>query len=135
METVNEQSSNRELVGLYGKMGQFKYKDFCEDTEDFASLAEKQALEALRLLYVGFTRARDYLVIAYKEEKLEWLESVLPEGVQALTGNPSEAIDKVVTTNKFFKGNFRFWRTVYSSSATVLAERNVFDPDCCFMNR
>ena len=59
------------------------------------SLAEKQALEALRLLYVGFTRARDYLVIAYKEKKLEWLESVLPEGIEALTGKGSGAIDKV----------------------------------------
>ena len=109
-------------VGLYGQKGQFKYKAFCEDTEDFASLAEKQALEALRLLYVGFTRARDYLIIAYKEEKLEWLESVLPEGVEALTGTPSEAIDTVVTKNKYFKGNFRFWRTVSGGRAATLAE-------------
>jgi len=109
-------------VGLYGQKGKFKYKDFCEDTEDFASLAEKQSLEALRLLYVGFTRARDYLVIAYREKKLEWLESVLPEGVEALTGKPTEAVDTVVTTNKFFKGNFRFWRTVYSDFAAPLTE-------------
>jgi ATP-dependent helicase/nuclease subunit A len=109
-------------VGLYGQKGQYKYKAFCEDTKEFASLAEKQALEALRLLYVGFTRARDYLLIAYKEEKLEWLESVLPEGVNALTGNPSEAMDTVVTTNKFFKGNFRLWRTVYTGGAATLAE-------------
>jgi len=109
-------------VGLYGQKGEFKYKEFCEDTEDFASLAEKQALEALRLLYVGFTRARDYLVIAYKEKRLEWLESVLPEGIEALTGTPSEAIDEVVTRNKFFKGNFRFWRTVYSGLSATLIE-------------
>lgn len=109
-------------VGLYGQKGQYKYKEFCEQTEDFASLAEKQALEALRLLYVGFTRARDYLVIAYKEKKLEWLESVLPEGIEALTGKPSEAIDRVVTTDNFFKGSYRFWRTVYDGPATSLAE-------------
>jgi ATP-dependent helicase/nuclease subunit A len=109
-------------VGLYGQKGQYKYKEFCEETEDFASLAEKQALEALRLLYVGFTRARDYLVIAYKEKKLEWLESVLPEGIEALTGKPSEAIDRVVSMNKFFKGNYRFWRTVYKGPEITLAE-------------
>jgi ATP-dependent helicase/nuclease subunit A len=109
-------------VGLYGQKGQYKYKAFCEDTEDFASLAEKQSLEALRLLYVGFTRARDYLLIAYKEKKLEWLESVLPEGVEALTGKPPEAIDTVVTTNKYFKGNFRFWRTVYSDTSASLIQ-------------
>ena len=44
-------------VGLYGQKGQYKYKELCEDTEDFGALADKQALEALRLLYVGFTRA------------------------------------------------------------------------------
>jgi ATP-dependent exoDNAse (exonuclease V) beta subunit len=85
-------------------------------------LAEKQALEALRLLYVGFTRARDYLIIAYKEKKLEWLESVLPEGIEAVTGKPTEAIDTIVTTNSFFKSNYRFWRTVYDGPATSLAE-------------
>ena len=109
-------------VGLYGQKGQYKYKEFCEDTEEFASLAEKQALEALRLLYVGFTRARDYLVIAYKEKKLEWLESVLPEGVEALTGKPSVAVDTILKTEKF-SGSFRFWRTVYDNFATTMTER------------
>ncbi|HET9279394.1 MAG TPA: UvrD-helicase domain-containing protein, partial [Flavitalea sp.] len=109
-------------VNLYGQKGQYKYKEICEKAEDFASLAEKQALEALRLLYVGFTRARDYLVIAYKEKKLEWLESVLPEGIEALTGKPAEAVDKVVATNPFFKVNYRFWRTVYAGPEIRLAE-------------
>ena len=109
-------------VGLYGQKGQYKYKEFCEDTEDFEALAEKQALEALRLLYVGFTRARDYLVIAYKEKELEWLQSVLPEGIEALTGKPGDAIDTIVSTNPYFKGSYRFWRTVYAGAATTLAE-------------
>ncbi len=109
-------------VNLYGQKGQYKYKDICEEAEDFGSLAEKQALEALRLLYVGFTRARDYLVIAYKEKKLEWLDSILPEGIEVLTGKPAEAVDKVVATNRFFKGNYRFWRTVYAGPEIRLAE-------------
>ena len=111
-------------VNLYGQKGQYKYKEFCEDTEDFAVLAEKQSLEALRLLYVGFTRARDYLLIAYKEKKLEWLESVLPEGIEALTGKPSAAIDTVVKTNQYFGGDFRFWRTVYDGFATTITEKS-----------
>ena len=111
-------------VNLYGQKGQYKYKELCEDTEDFATLAEKQALEALRLLYVGFTRARDYLVIAYKEKKLEWLDSVLPEGIEALTGKPSEAIDTVVKTNQYFEGDYRFWRTVYDGFTIAMTEKS-----------
>ncbi|MDY0002415.1 MAG: UvrD-helicase domain-containing protein [Polyangia bacterium] len=45
-------------------------------TEESAAASERERREGQRLLYVGFTRARDRLVIAHRDERYPWLETL-----------------------------------------------------------
>ena len=71
------------FAGMFGKRAEFPPLDKAADASDegIAARARDDA-EALRLLYVGFTRAKDVLVLAHPEGKDAWLRS-LP-GVNAL---------------------------------------------------
>src|SRR5690606_13178116 len=75
-------------------------KDAYERSEVFAALVDRSRREALRVLYVGWTRARDRLVLAAQERKLlGGLLGALAGIDPALIGDPGlvEAQDADVT--------------------------------------
>jgi ATP-dependent exoDNAse (exonuclease V) beta subunit len=45
-----------------------------QQTREYADLDDRCTREALNLLYVGVTRARDYLILAAQAAKLDWLD-------------------------------------------------------------
>jgi len=69
------------------------------DAPEGREAQEREESEALRLLYVGFTRARDKLVLAHREGKCSWL-NMLPDidSVLAPALDPGEHALKDIDT-------------------------------------
>ncbi|MCX6266266.1 MAG: PD-(D/E)XK nuclease family protein, partial [Bacteroidetes bacterium] len=93
---------------------------YAEFTTLFTSLPEQATAdhqsfeEALRLLYVGMTRARDYLIIPCKEyNKMAWLEKAIPGGLSEICGDEPVPNDVTISTlHKHYPSKFRFRRFV-----------------------
>jgi ATP-dependent exoDNAse (exonuclease V) beta subunit len=97
----------------FGKLS--GYADF---TTLFKSLPEQQTAnnqsfeEALRLLYVGMTRARDYLILPCKDyNKMAWIEKAIDGGLTGICRPEPTQNDTVLSTNhKHYPSKFRFRR-------------------------
>ena len=79
--------------------------------------AESQSYEeALRLLYVGMTRARDYLIVPYKDyHKMPWFEKAISGGLPDICGDEPEQNDVILNTRyKNYLSKFRFRRFISS---------------------
>lgn len=95
-----------------------KPSGFAAFAERYNSLPEKAAAdshgfeEALRLLYVGMTRARDYLILPYKEyRKMPWLEKAIPGGLSEICGEEPGQNDAILDIrHKHYPAKFRFRR-------------------------
>lgn len=95
-----------------------KPSGYAEFTALFASLPEQVTAdhqnfeEALRLLYVGMTRARDYLILPYKDYgKMPWLEKVVPGGFSDMCGEEPVQNNVVLEIrHKHYPSKFRFRR-------------------------
>nr|MBA2407245.1 UvrD-helicase domain-containing protein [Chitinophagales bacterium] len=110
----------------YGlKRGYEKFKELCNEAEDYNSFNEKEKAEQLRLLYVGFTRARDYLIINYKTEKKQlWLQLLIEDDIETLTGVSTNNYDDEVNINKHFNSMVRIWISSYSDFAKPIKSVN-----------
>ncbi len=102
-------------TSAYGKKSGFQeFTDCCENSDDYTILGTKEQTEALRLLYVGFTRARDYLIIPFKVKSEEcYLKPILENGISSLTEIGETETDKIILKNKLFKQPIRLWITEY----------------------
>jgi len=95
-----------------------KPSGYAEFTSLFTSLPEQTSAdsqsfeESLRLLYVGMTRARDYLIIPCKEyNKMAWLEKAIPGGLSAICGSEPDQKDVIIKArHKHYPSKFRFRR-------------------------
>jgi ATP-dependent exoDNAse (exonuclease V) beta subunit len=75
-------------------------------------------MEALRLLYVGCTRARDYLIIPFRNDLQQcWLEMILPGGPETLGFENGINCDTVIENNEILIVPFRLWVTSYDNVA------------------
>ncbi len=107
----------------YGKRTGYKnFQDCCHSSEDFPLLDARQRMESLRLLYVGFTRARDYLVIPFRGGTEQcWLKMVMEGGMEALGYKKDIVCDRTVKGNKIITTPFRLWVTSYDEVAEKVA--------------
>lgn len=109
-----------------------KPSGYAEFTTLFTSLPEQATAdhqsfeEALRLLYVGMTRARDYLIIPCKEYKnMAWLEKAIPNGLPGICGDEPVQNNVVLKTrHKHYPSKFRFRRFMKADLMTEM----VVDP-------
>jgi len=73
----------------FSDQNSIKHYDELEKNDLFKKADKRVFAEELRLLYVGLTRARDYLIItSHKNRKLSWLNMVLPEPVAPEPASP-----------------------------------------------
>ena len=102
----------------FGKKNGFEqFKNCCHNSDDYISILAKDHEEALRLLYVGFTRARDYLVVPFKlNTEGNYLKPVV-DGISALTQPGDKITDKIIPRSKLFEQPLRLWITNYSDQA------------------
>ncbi len=79
-------------------------------------------MEALHLLYVAFTRARDYLIIPFKGKTEQcWLQMVMEGGMEALGYKQDIVCDRTVKGNNVITTPFRLWVTAYNMEAEEVA--------------
>jgi|ERR1035437_3943337 ATP-dependent exoDNAse (exonuclease V) beta subunit len=106
-------------TSVYGmKSGFQEFKDCCENSVDYATLGTKERTEALRLLYVGFTRARDYLIIPFKVKSEDcYLKPIAENGISSFIEIGEKVIDKIIPKNKLFTQPLRLWITAYDDYA------------------
>lgn len=70
----------------YGVPGEQELSRLATGTPEAQEQAQAEAEESVRLLYVGFTRARDRLILAHREGRSTWLDrlerasEILPSG-------------------------------------------------------
>jgi len=98
----------------YGKRNGFKGFDSLVEKSEFFSVQEhKENLEKIRLLYVGMTRARDYLVfpfafnvkteknkesfISFELKERSFLSVIMPNGIKDLISEFPTAGDETIT--------------------------------------
>lgn len=84
----------------FGQLQNLPLADAAESSVEGRRVAERERRERLRLLYVGFTRARDHLVLAVgmaaRGARTAWLDELrVPDGSAALV-LPAEATDHAV---------------------------------------
>lgn len=110
----------------YGpRTGFKKFTDCCKETDEYNSFDERETAEQLRLLYVGFTRARDYLIISYKTEKMQsWLQMLIDDGIETFTGVPTDNCDLKINISKHFNSPVRIWISSYNSLAKPVSVTN-----------
>lgn len=63
-------------------------------------VALREAKERVRLLYVGFTRARDHLVLAARASKTAWLDTLADEEGEPLLELPVAAADGALASTR-----------------------------------
>jgi len=107
------------IITPYGKKSGFKtFTDHCNNSEDYNTLGAKERTEALRLLYVGFTRARDYLIIPFKTDKQEcWLKPIVDKGIASFIDLDEIATGEIIEKSKLINQPLRLWVTVYNDYA------------------
>jgi len=100
-------------VNQYGKsFGLAAFKDLFTSLPEQTTADHHSFEEALRLLYVGMTRARDYLILPYKEYRnMPWLEKAIPGGLPEICGEETVQNDLILNTlHKHYPSKFRFRR-------------------------
>ncbi|MEP6949261.1 MAG: UvrD-helicase domain-containing protein [Ginsengibacter sp.] len=106
------------------KSGFHEFIDRCNDTEDYRTLESREHREALRLLYVGFTRARDYLIIPFKLKSGDkYLKPILENGICSFTELGNSETDRVIVKSKLFNQPLRLWITDYDDYADEISTR------------
>ncbi len=110
----------------YGpRTGFKKFTDCCKETDEYNSFDEREKAEQLRLLYVGFTRARDYLIISNKTEKRQsWLQMLIDDDIETFTGVPTDNCDLEINIRKHFNSLVRLWISSYNSLAKPVGVNN-----------
>jgi hypothetical protein len=69
-------------------------------------------------LYVGFTRARDYLVIPFKSRSQDcYLKVILENGISSFADLDNFPTDKTIRKSKLFNQPLRLWVTDYNDYA------------------
>lgn len=87
----------------FGRLRALPLAEWAAASPEGQRVAERERRERLRLLYVGFTRARDHLVLAIrlgKTAKTDWLDELIARDGAPLLGLPVDAAhgaDSVVT--------------------------------------
>jgi ATP-dependent exoDNAse (exonuclease V) beta subunit len=103
---------------VYGKQhGSDEFKQYGKKADDHDSLVKKEKSEALRLLYVGFTRARDYLIIPFKtgdKDQKCYLKPLVENGISSLVEIGEIETDSILPRSKLFDFPLRLWITSYS---------------------
>ncbi len=112
----------------FGKKNGFEeFTVCCNSSDDYITMETKERGEALRLLYVGFTRARDYLIIPFKlNTEINYLKPVVENGISSLVKLSDIETDTIIPRGKLFAQPIRLWITDYSDSA---AEINIIQKD------
>jgi ATP-dependent helicase/nuclease subunit A len=103
----------------YGKKSGFKqFTEQFISSDDFIILGDKERTESLRLLYVGFTRARDYLIIPFKVKSEEcYLKAIVENGISSFVEFDKIPTDKIISKNKIHNQLLRLWITDYGDYA------------------
>ena len=100
------------------RMGLKEFKDRCNDSDDYRTLEVREQSESLRLLYVGFTRARDYLIIPFKLKSQDcYLKAILENGISSFVDLDNFPTDKIIRKSKLFNQPVRLWITDYNDYA------------------
>jgi ATP-dependent exoDNAse (exonuclease V) beta subunit len=100
------------------RMGLKEFKDRCNNSEDYTTLEVREQSESLRLLYVGFTRARDYLIVPFKSKSQDcYLKAILENGISSFADLDNFSADKIIPKSKLFNQPIRLWVTDYNDYA------------------
>jgi ATP-dependent helicase/nuclease subunit A len=100
------------------KNGHEEFKDCCNSSDEYIILEKKERTEALRLLYVGFTRARDYLILPFKIHcESEYLTPLVENGISSLIDLGNIETNAIIPRSKLFNQPLRLWVTNYTYPA------------------
>jgi len=100
------------------KKGFQEFINRCNDSDDYRTLGVREQSESLRLMYVGFTRARDYLIIPFKSKSQgDYLKAIVENGISSFTDLDNFTTDKVIRKSKLFNQPLRLWVTDYNDYA------------------
>jgi len=96
----------------YGKRKRCSFDDSIHSSPEGVSALDNEERERLRLMYVGMTRARDYLILAAGEKKdklnVGWLDSLLgPDGNSILSFSESETLSSFDVAGAQFPADIR----------------------------
>ncbi len=86
----------------FGTMKKLPLRERAEQSPEGQRVAKREEKERVRLLYVGFTRARDHLVLAVRRArgkrgasiKASWLDELAGEDGEPLLQLPVDAVDR-----------------------------------------
>lgn len=93
------------------------FKDSCKASQDYLSIELSQKSESLRLLYVGFTRARDYVILPFKlNEQASYLKPLVENGIASIAELGNSPVDKIIPS-KLIDQSLRLWMTEYNNYA------------------
>jgi ATP-dependent exoDNAse (exonuclease V) beta subunit len=100
----------------YGNQNGFEpFRDSCKSTPDYLSIELSQKSESLRLLYVGFTRARDYVILPFKlGDQANYLKQLVDNGIGSIAELGNGPIDKIIPS-KLIDQPLRLWMTEYNN--------------------
>ena len=100
----------------FGRLGRLPVADAAQQSPEGRRVAERERRERLRLLYVGFTRARDHLVLAARWTKsggkTGWLDELEDANGKRLLELPASAHDGALETLRLgtATATCRVWR-------------------------
>lgn len=108
-----------------GKLESVPLAERAARSDEGRAVALREQMERARLLYVGFTRARDHLVLAVRcakgKPKAAWLASLGPE-LELPAGAADGAVEDVVLGGTSLRTPARVWRLAPERSARDVVE-------------